>query len=114
VIAFKFTTGTATPVLTLVNGGVPAALMGATSDNKETSTVIYLKIWWQGDGAIPVIGTTAPSATIAIPQTGLTPFTFFRALQGGGPMWVSVTKLGADSDTTALATGGEVVTLFLE
>lgn len=112
-IPFKFITGTGTPALIPVVGG--SAFMGATANNLETSTTIYLKLWWQHVPATPpVIVTNPPDATIAIPAGGLAPFTFFRALQGGGPLWVAVTKLGADADNTALATGGEVVTLFLE
>lgn len=113
--AFKFTTLTGTPVINQISGGQPTAFMGATSDNLETSTTIYLKLWWQGDvSAIPVIGTTPPSATIPIPAGGLAPFSFIRALQMAGPLWYAVTKLGADADTTALSTAGETVTLFLE
>jgi hypothetical protein len=34
-------------------------------------------------------------------------------LQGGGPLYYAVTKNAADADDTALSTGGDVVTLFL-
>jgi hypothetical protein len=112
VIAYKFITGTGTPAL-LPLGVV--GFIGACASNLETTTVIFLKLWWQHDTAtIPVIGTTAPDITIPIPSAGLPPFALPLSLNmGGGPVFAAVTKLGADTDTTALSTGGEVVTLFL-
>jgi hypothetical protein len=112
VIAYKFTTGTGTPAL--LSLGV-VGFIGACASNLETTTTIFLKLWWQHDTTtIPVIGTTAPDVTIPIAQTGLAPFALPLSLNmGGGPAWAAVTKLGADTDTTALSTGGEVITLFL-
>lgn len=108
-----FTTVTGTAVLTPINGGQPVGLLGGCASSVE-STTIYLKLWWQHDNAaIPVIGTTPPDVTIQIPTTGLVPFTFNYSLQGGGACWYSATLLAADSDTTSVGAGGDVITLFL-
>jgi hypothetical protein len=115
-IPVHFTTGTSTPALTLLNGGKNCGVMGAVSNNVETSTTIYLKFWWQKNLANPpTIGTTAPDLTIPITSAvGLVPFSFYRPVNPGGPCWYAVTKNGGDTDDTALSTGGEVVTIFIE
>lgn len=112
--AFKIITGTGTPALTKLGDAV--SLQGVCASNAETSTTIYLKLWWQtpGNTTLPIIGTTAPSVTIPIPSTGQPLVVWNQPLNMGGPAWMAVTKLAADTDTTALATGGEVVTLFLD
>jgi hypothetical protein len=113
--SLKFTTGTGTPALTLVNGGVPTSFRGFTASNAEGAT-IYLKLWWVGPNplqSIPTIGTTAPSATLAIPSAGQPVADLNLPLQGGGPLYYAVTKNAGDTDDTALTTGGDVVTLFL-
>ena len=108
--AYKFTTTTATPALI---GPLPATdFLGATASSAEAAT-FYLKLWWTHDSGGPIIGTTAPDATFPIPSTGLLPFEFNHPLQEGGMLYCAVTKNAADTDDTALTTGGDVVTLFL-
>jgi len=112
--ALKFTTGTGTPALTLVNGGMPQSLLGISASSAEAAPY-FVKLWWVGmnpSQAIPVIGTTAPTVTIAVGTTGILQ-EFNHPLQGGGPLYYAVTKNAADTDDTALSTGGDVVTLFL-
>lgn len=109
-----FTTTTATPALTLVNGGVNTSFIGGCSSSAEAAA-FYLKLWWQGANpsqTIPVIGTTSPNAVIPIPAAGQPPFLLHYPLNMGGPLWYAVTKNAAVTDDTALTTGGDVVTLF--
>jgi hypothetical protein len=110
VIPYHFTTGTATPVLTQVG---QYGLCGFSATSAEAAN-FFLKFWWAHNAGLPTIGTTAPDVTILVPTTGLVPELFVRSLQGGGALWVAATKLAADSDTTALTAGGDVITLFLE
>ena len=111
---YTYTTGTGTPALTLIQGeGV--ALLGLCATNGEAA-IFYLKLWWGGTTSteVPVIGTTAPSITIAIPVGGLAPTSFRFPLQGGGPCWMAATLNAVYTDDTALATGGDIVTLFID
>ena len=112
--AFKVITGTATPALTKLGDSV--SLQGIAASNLETTTTIYVKLWWQdpGNQTLPVIGTTIPSLTLPVPAAGQPLVVWNQPLNMGGPCWVAVTKLAADTDDTALTTGGEVITLILD
>jgi hypothetical protein len=123
-LAFKFTTGTGAPAASLVAGGAGSIFFGLAASSAESGNY-YLKLWWEGTGtpppssvagsqpstSIPVPGTTLPSATIPIPSTGLFNLSF-NPINNGGRLWFWVTKNAADLDATALAAGGDVITLF--
>lgn len=112
--AVHFLTTTSAPALTIAKGGQSTTFWGCAATNNETSTTIYLKIWFQGNTNVaPIIGTTAPTITIAIPAAG-TYFVQPIPVVMPGPLYYAVTKLQADTDATALSTGGEAITLFLE
>ena len=110
---YQFTTGTATPALTKIQDAV--AFLGYCATNAEAAT-IFLKLWWAHNSGteLPVIGTTVPDVVIPIPSAGQPPIEFTHPLQGGGPLWVAVTKNAIYSDDTALTTGGDIITLFLD
>lgn len=114
-VPIHFTTGTATPVWT--QAGNFSSFYGFAATNAE-SAVYFLKLWWAGNTANsalpPVVGTTVPSITIAI-ETASSGFEFAaRALVQNGPLFYTVTKNAADTDATALSTGGDVITLLVE
>jgi hypothetical protein len=107
-------TTTNAPALAVLKGGQNCDFWGLSATNNETSTTIYLKLWWQGNGnVVPVLGVTVPTVTIAIPSSGIYESQTV-ALIMPGPLYYAVTKLQADTDQTALSTGGEAITLFLE
>ena len=111
---YHFTTGTGTPALNLVSA-TGCAFLGMAATCAEAAAY-FVKIWWGGTAAgteLPVIGTTAPNLTIQVPTTG-TFQEFNHPLQGGGPMWVAATKNAGDTDDTALTTGGDVISLFVD
>ena len=109
-----FLTGTSAPAPTLLKGGEPISFYGLSATNNETTTVIYLKIFNTGNtNTVPVLGTSTPALTIAIPANGIY-FSQPWPLALAGASYYAVTKLQADTDATALSTGGEAVTLFLE
>lgn len=113
---FAYHTLTTTSAVALVQPkvGQNCDFWGCACTNNETTTTIYLKLWWQGNtNTAPVLGTTAPTLTIAIPAAG-TYFVQPRPVIMAGLMYFAVTRLQADTDTTVLATGGEAITLFLE
>src|ERR1700728_3313383 len=92
----KITTGTGAVAATLLAGGAASIYHGVSAVNNETSTTIYLKIYWDGTGTapsagaqsttLPAVATTVPQLTVAIPSTGLLSFTDL-ALNNGGRMW---------------------------
>lgn len=106
----KFIAGTGAPVAALANG---TQFWGFTASNAEGAT-IFLKLWWQGNtNTAPVVGTTAATVTLAIPSAGQPIATSIEPIIQQGPLYYAVTKNAADTDTTALSTGGDVITLFL-
>ena len=123
-LAYKFTAGTGTPAATLVAGGSASILYGLSATNGEAAA-IFLKLYWEGTGVapptipggaqpavtVPIAGTTIPSLTIAVPVGGIYNLGFIP-VNNGGRMWYWVTKNAADSDATALTTGGDVFTII--
>lgn len=122
--ATKITTGTGTPVATLLQSA--STFYGVYATNAEAAAY-FIKLWWSGTGTapptipggaqpaptLPVAGTTVPSLTIAIPTSGLIPACELP-LNLGGQLWYWITKNAADSDDTALTTGGDVVTFVYD
>ena len=109
-IPIHFTTTTSAVALT--QAGNFTDFWGAEATNAKDS-VYYIKIWWQGNtNTVPVVGTTKPTLTLAV-QSGSTERAYTDPVRFQGPMWYAVTLNPADTDTTVLATGGDVVTLFV-
>jgi hypothetical protein len=107
---YHFSTTTATPALASVSQS--GEFWGYSATYAE-STSYYVKLWWQGNNnSAPVIGTTAPNLTIPVGTLGLLTV-FNKPVIMQGPIYYAVTKNAADTDDTALSTGGDVVTLFL-
>ena len=87
---------------------------GICATSMEAAGAMFVKLWWSGNSnTAPVLGTTLPDITMSIPTTGLIQ-TFQWPDVHPGLLYVAVTKNNVGTDTTVLATGGGVVTLFLE
>jgi hypothetical protein len=111
--AYHFTTAGTTNLTQITTGNRSNDYKGCYAAN-TAAYAIYLKLYWQGNSnSAPVVGTTVPNATIQIPITGLNDH-IRDALTSVGPLWVAVTKLAADTDTTAVVAGDGVITLLLE
>jgi len=109
-IPIHFTTTTSAPALTLA--GSFNDFWGAEATNAK-DTVYYIKLWWQGNtNVVPVIGTTKPTLTLAV-QSGAVSRFYSNPVISQGPLWYAITLNPADTDTTVLATGGDVVTLYV-
>jgi hypothetical protein len=112
VVTVHFTTGTAAPTPTLVAGGF-TEFWGAVATNAEAA-IYFIKIYWQGNtNTIPVVGTTTPNLTIPVQQITGPPLVLTTPLVLQGPMYYTVTKNAADTDTAALSNGGDVITLLV-
>ena len=111
---YTFVTTTNAVALTQLKGGQNCDFLGIIATSMEAAGAMFVKLWWGGNSnATPILGTTLPNVTISVPTTGLI-VPFWGPLIQPGPLWVAVTKLNIGTDTTVLATGGGVVTLFLE
>jgi hypothetical protein len=111
---YTFVTTTSTPALVQLNGGHATDFIGIIATSMEAAGAMFVKLWWGGaSNATPVLGTTLPTLTISIPQTGIMQ-SLDISMVYPGPVWVAVTKNNVGTDATALVTGGGVVTLLLE
>ena len=109
-VPLHFTTSTAAVALTLA--GNWSELYGVSATDSKDATY-YVKIWWQGSSlTLPVIGTTKPNATFQI-ASGVQNCILPTPAVLSGPMFYAVTLNAADTDTTVLATGGDVITLWV-
>lgn len=110
-VPIHFTAGTGAPTATLIP--TFTEFYGLTGTSAEA---YFVKIYWQGNtNVIPVVGTTVPNITIAVPAspTGTIGLVFAVPVILQGPMYYTVTKNAGDTDATALSTGGDVITLFV-
>jgi hypothetical protein len=118
-VPYKFTTA-ATTNLQQVRSGQTANLKGYSAVNSAVYP-IFIKLYWFPNTAIasaPTVGTTVPNMTICVNanatlvqgQTEGWP----DGVTGNGDLWVAVTKVAADSDTTVVASGDGIITLLVE
>lgn len=99
----------------------PAVFKGIIAVN-TAAYEIFVKLYWfrpTASAAAPTVGTTAPAITIAIPALGTTTGGKELALTegcigGSGNLFMAVTKLAADSDTTAVAAGDGLISLLVD
>jgi hypothetical protein len=120
-----FTTTTAAPAAALLSGA--SVFLGVAAASGEAAA-FFIKLWWEGTGTLPpttpgglqpatnapVAGTTVPHMTIQVPTTGLLLTALAEPINNGGRIWFWITSLKADSDTTALPTGGDVITFIYD
>lgn len=99
----------------------PATVKGIIAVN-TANYAIFVKLYWfvpTATAAQPTVGTTAPQVTIEIPALGTTTGgierSFTEGFSGGnGQLFVAVTKLAADSDTTAVVAGDGLISLLVD
>ena len=116
---FRLVTG-ATTNLTKVRD-YPTTVKGIIAVN-TAAYAIFVKLYWFAPTAsapAPTVGTTPPQVTIEIPAlsttTGGVLQSFTEGFTGGnGNLWIAVTKLAADSDTTATVAGDGLISLLVD
>jgi hypothetical protein len=122
-LSYHFTTTTGAVTANLVAGGAASNWYGVIATSAEAATY-YLKLYWEGTGTaapsiggvqptttLPVPGTNKPHLTIPVPTTGLSSRAA-DAINMGGRMWYWVTANAADTDTTVLTAGGDVISII--
>lgn len=92
-------------------------LFGITAVN-TAAYAIFIKAYWFTPGAgsadAPTVGTTVPNATWQVGATSGIDLDFGNArTKSNGDLWIAVTKLAADSDTTAVASGDGLITFWI-
>lgn len=96
----------------------PAMILEGLIATNTAAYAIFVKFYWF-DASLqaatqPVVGTTLPNLTLAIPTLASLPFYFGKdGLYNKGDLWVAVTKLAADTDTTVTVAGDGLITFML-
>ena len=113
-VPYKFTTANTTN-LQPVRAGQTANLKGIVAVG-TAAYEIFVKLYWTNTA--PTVGTTVPNLTFAVPALGTTTggltASFPDGITGNGELWVAVTKLAADTDTTVVVAGDGIITLLVE
>ena len=108
----------ATTNLTLLSVS-PAPILEGVIATCTAAYAIFVKFYWfdasTSSGATkPTVGTTLPALTLTIPTVATAPFFFGNGgINNKGDLWVAVTKLAADSDTTVTVAGDGIITFML-
>lgn len=116
---FRLTTGSSTNLTQVRNS--PSTVKGIIAVN-TAAYAIFVKLYWfvpTATASAPTVGTTLPQVTILIPALGTTTGgiqqSFTEGFSGGnGNLWIAVTKLAADSDTTAVVAGDGLISLLVD
>jgi hypothetical protein len=86
----------------------------------------FIKFYWGAPGTFsssgdkPTVGTDIPKITVGVaaPSTTVTPgytsASFPDGIRGAGQLWVAITALAADSDTTAVSSGDVLLSVYYE
>lgn len=86
-------------------------LMGMVATN-TAAYAIFVKFYW--NVGAPTVGTTLPNLTVNVPTLATLPLVLPQyGLLNNGDLWVAVTKLVADTDTTVTVAGDGLITFFL-
>lgn len=120
------TTGTGTVTAALLANGSASILYGVYAASLEAAGALNIKLYWEGTGTapptlagqqkptvLPVAGTNSPQLVISVPTTGLV-LSSPVPLNNGGRIWYWVSSLPGLTDTTALVTGGDVITFVFD
>lgn len=98
----------------------PASLKGISCLN-TSAAAIFLKFYWYiptASAPTPTVGTTVPDITIELPALGTTTGNVIQSwpdgLQKAGLLFLAVTNLAADSDSTVVAAGSGLISVFYE
>lgn len=82
---------------------------------------IFVKLFWYRpvtDAETPTVGTTLPDLVIEIPALatsgGSAVADFSQGIMKNGDLFIAVTKLSADSDTTAVLAADGLISLLIE
>lgn len=120
-IPFTLVTANSTNLTPCGGGSETSKIAGYNFLNTSATVDLYVKFYWGVQGAIPVVGTTVPNLTVAVPATGTAPAAIGQVAQNwsnpitaNGTLWMAVTGAAASTDTTAVAAGQGILTVLLQ
>lgn len=116
---FRLATASTTNLTQVRNS--PATVKGIIAVN-TAAYAIFVKLYWfapTATASTPTVGTTLPQVTIEIPALGTTTGGIQQSFTegftaGNGNLWIAVTKLAADTDTTAVVAGDGLISLLVD
>lgn len=104
------------------SGALSPGIMGVVATN-STGQQYYLKFYWTGQtnlsfSALSAVMTNAactviPAMTVEVPTTGLC-HTFTTPIMNQGQLYLWAVSTVADATNTSLASGGDVITVFID
>jgi hypothetical protein len=115
-ITTRLVTGASTNLTRLSQS--PALILEGIIPTNTAAYAIFVKFYWFDQSlqaaTTPTVGTTVPNLTLSVPAASTLPFYFGKdGLYGKGDLWVAVTKLAADTDTTVTVAGDGLITFML-
>ena len=120
-IPFTLVTANTTNLTPLGGGSESSKIAGYHFLNTSATADMYVKFYWGVQGAVPVVGTTVPNLTVAVPATCTAPAAVGQVLQNfsnpmllNGTLWMAVTANPVSTDTTAVAAGQGILTVLLQ
>jgi hypothetical protein len=116
---YRLVTAGSTNLNQVRNG--PANVKGIIAVN-TAAYEIFVKLYWfrpTASATGPTVGTTPPDVTIALPALGTTTGGVMQSFADGftgktGNLFIAVTKLAADTDTTAVLAGDGLISLLVD
>lgn len=115
---FKLNTGASTNLTKLKD--LPANLKGIAAVC-TAAYAIFVKFYWYTPTAAapaPTVGTTVPDMTIEVPALGTTTGGVLQSWPDGiskaGLLFMAVTKLATDADTTVVVAGDGLISVIYE
>lgn len=98
----------------------PAKVKGIIAVN-TAAYAIFVKLYWfkpTASATSPTVGTTPPNVTLELPALGTATNclvqSFTDGFTGDGNLFIAVTKLAADTDTTAVVAGDGLISLQVD
>lgn len=115
---FKLNTANTTNLTKIKDGlGTLKGIAGVCT----AAYAIFVKFYWYiptASAPTPTVGTTVPDITIEVPALGTTTGGVLQSwpdgIQKAGLLFMAVTKLAADSDTTVLVAGDGLISVIYE
>lgn len=115
-VPFKVATGASTNLTRIGAAGGQGAKLYSLEVTNTAAYAIFVKFYWSN--TIPTVGTTVPTMTITCPAAatsgGNTSRDWSDGIVGNGQLWMWVTKLAADTDTTATVAGDGLITVVYD
>lgn len=116
---FKLTSGASTN-LSQIGGADGGTTVTGYEIYNTSAAAEFVKLYWAAPGKFssggqaPTVGTDVPNVTIYVPTVGPARQTYYSPIRGQGTLWLATTTGAADSNSTAVAAGDLIISIFYE